>query len=327
MNSTRYELPEKLVASPQLTHLLVKAEDAVARLDERARTSPLRDGWQARLLYGEACACQLAGGDLVHLEDLVLLDGGAYQGPSDMALSAAYGKLSTWRKAVRGDAIRLLAGPCPGEDVSEQRSPHKDGHGGRDQVPEYFYDPDWDGTERLAVWRRVADAARRAFPPLLAAAIAWDAWLSINPEERGDWRAGLIAALTLKAMGKTRHMLLPVDTGWRFSKCRRMPNHAMITRVSGFLDWVCIATERAGKDLDRLVMAEGLLRAKLTGRRKSSRLPALVDLLLSRPLVSVPIAAKALRCSNQAVEGMLRQLGSVPRELTGRQRYRVWGIV
>ena len=70
-----------------------------------------------------------------------------------------------------------------------------------------------------------------------------------------------------------------------------------------------------------------MLRGKLKGRRRSSRLPGLVDLLLSRPLVSVPLAAKALKCSNQAVEAMLPLLGSIPRELTGRGRYRVWGIV
>jgi hypothetical protein len=75
-----------------------------------------------------------------------------------------------------------------------------------------------------------------------------------------------------------------------------------------------------------LTLADEMLRLKLKGRRSNSRLPALVDLLLSRPLVSVPMAAKALRCSPQAVEAMFEQLGSIPRELSGRKRYRVWSI-
>jgi predicted transcriptional regulator len=66
---------------------------------------------------------------------------------------------------------------------------------------------------------------------------------------------------------------------------------------------------------------------RLKNRRSTSRLPALVDLLLSKPLMSVPLAAKELKVSPQAVEGMMGQLGSTARELTGRGRYRAWGTV
>ncbi len=65
---------------------------------------------------------------------------------------------------------------------------------------------------------------------------------------------------------------------------------------------------------------------KLKGRRSTSRLPDLVNLILLRPLLSIPIVAKELKFSPQAVEGMLKELGSL-RELTGRGRYRAWGIV
>jgi hypothetical protein len=47
---------------------------------------------------------------------------------------------------------------------------------------------------------------------------------------------------------------------------------------------------------------------------------------LSRPLISIPLAAKELKFTPQAVEGMLKELSSL-RELTGRGRYRPWGIV
>jgi hypothetical protein len=62
--------------------------------------------------------------------------------------------------------------------------------------------------------------------------------------------------------------------------------------------------------------------------RVNSKLPGLVELFLSRPLVTVPLAAKLLQVTPKAVDLMLAQLGgALPRELTGRTRYRAWGIV
>ena len=46
------------------------------------------------------------------------------------------------------------------------------------------------------------------------------------------------------------------------------------------------------------------------------------------PLVTVPLGAKLLKVTPKAVDLMLLQLGgALPRELTGRRRYRAWGIV
>lgn len=60
----------------------------------------------------------------------------------------------------------------------------------------------------------------------------------------------------------------------------------------------------------------------------STQLPELVDLFLSRPLVTVPLGAKLLKVTPTAVDLMLQPLGgALPRELTGRTRYRALGIV
>ena len=75
VNTIAYVIPEKLPPNAILAPLMA-ADDAISRLDERARLSPLREGWMTRLLLREACASRLAAGELVHLEDLVLLDGG-----------------------------------------------------------------------------------------------------------------------------------------------------------------------------------------------------------------------------------------------------------
>lgn len=55
---------------------LARAEDALARLDERLRTSPIRDGWIARTHFVDAAAALWLEGELVHIEDLVLHDAG-----------------------------------------------------------------------------------------------------------------------------------------------------------------------------------------------------------------------------------------------------------
>ncbi len=60
----------------ELAWPLARAEDALARLDERMRTSPIRDGWIARTHFSDAAAALWLEGELVHLEDLVLHDAG-----------------------------------------------------------------------------------------------------------------------------------------------------------------------------------------------------------------------------------------------------------
>jgi hypothetical protein len=55
----------------------------------------------------------------------------------------------------------------------------------------------------------------------------------------------------------------------------------------------------------------------------NSKLAELADLFVASPLVGVQIAAVRLRVTPQAIEAMLKELGgSLPRELTGRKRYR-----
>ena len=64
-----YELPDPMpwraLAAP-----LAQAEDALARLDERLRASPVREGWISRTHFTEGCAALWLEGELVHLEDL-----------------------------------------------------------------------------------------------------------------------------------------------------------------------------------------------------------------------------------------------------------------
>jgi len=79
------------------------------------------------------------------------------------------------------------------------------------------------------------------------------------------------------------------------------------------------------KDHDRWLLARKQLESKLTGRRSSSKLPALVDLILARPIASASMVAAALGVTPRAAQTMAAELGL--REMTGRGRYRARGIV
>ena len=167
----------------------------------------------------------------------------------------------------------------------------------------------------------------RELPALIAAAIAWDAWRALQPESRSAWRATLLAALTLKARGLTPHCLLPIDVGWRFCKYRPHPGHGLAARIEGFLGWAEMAAVQGHRELASLTLAGRMLRSGLRSRRSSSRLPALIDLLLERPFVSVPLAAKTLNISRQAAHAMLKNLGAPVHKLTDRKRYNAWSII
>src|SRR4051812_47549296 len=85
--SETYAIPAPLPWSPFASHL-ERAEDAVARLDERVRHHPLAEGWAERAHFAEACAALWLEGDLVHLEDLVLRDAGM-----DVRMAAELGRI------------------------------------------------------------------------------------------------------------------------------------------------------------------------------------------------------------------------------------------
>jgi hypothetical protein len=71
------------------------------------------------------------------------------------------------------------------------------------------------------------------------------------------------------------------------------------------------------------VLARELIGRATRACRSNSTRPDLLNLLLSRPLMTVPLGAKLLKVTPKAVDFMLLQLGgALPRELTGRRRYR-----
>jgi Protein of unknown function (DUF1612)/HTH DNA binding domain len=348
--------------------VLAAAEDALARLDERIRSSPIAAGFVARTHFQDACASLWLAGDLVSLEDLVLHDARMDIHAPTHALTRAQAVLRARRRiagaapdwalsqeglaALRGDggaggAIRAGEGDGP-DDYEAPGSPSDTGPlagelaaidraldrstktlgGGAARVAllrnPLVYDPDAEEDEKLAAWRRAATAAQPE-PPLLAAALLWDAWDSDPPLDRQAWLGPLLVSATLRERRKTRAHLLCLNLGLRCvpREKRRSPNQA--TRLAAFLEAIVAGAGAGMKDHDRWLLARKQLEGKLAGRRSSSKLPALVELILARPIASAGMIAAALGVTPRAAQTMAAELGL--REMTGRGRYRAWGIL
>lgn len=67
-----------------------------------------------------------------------------------------------------------------------------------------------------------------------------------------------------------------------------------------------------------------MMARKLLGRRVSSKLPELIELVMAKPLVSTGILTKTLEVTPQAARRIVGGLGL--REMTGRERFRAWGV-
>ena len=76
---------------------------------------------------------------------------------------------------------------------------------------------------------------------------------------------------------------------------------------------------------DRWLLAQASRAGKLKGRRGNSHLPPALDLALARPIVTAELLAQELKVSARAGQNLIAELGL--RELTGRRRYRAWGIL
>jgi hypothetical protein len=317
-------LPSPIYALPRdlpwaaFAHALERAEDGLARLDERLKHTDFAEGFAERAHFADACAALWLEGELVPLEDLVLRDAHMDVRTATHATSRALAMLRARRLAARCDGAWIVSAPGLATLRGGRSGPER-------PRPELVYETDWDEDARVEEWRTVVKQTEM-MPALGAAAIAYDAWCRIAPLQRAGWIGTVLVSGLLKGRGKTRHHLLALSAGLRTSTYRRAHGHELGQRLAGFLDGVAAAAALGHKDLDRLSLARDMMRPKLKGRRSKSRLPALVDLILSKPLVSVGLAAKELKVSPQAVEGMLKELGTV-RELTGRGRYRAWGIL
>ncbi|MEO4002110.1 RHE_PE00001 family protein [Mesorhizobium sp. CAU 1732] len=185
-------------------------------------------------------------------------------------------------------------------------------------------DPDWDERERMAEWRNVLKATEE-FPPVLSAALLFDAWETLEPLQRQHGLGGQLVAAHLRARGKVMSHLPTFHVGLKAVPRERRRAHGRTARLQAFLDAMSAAAEAGFKEIARLSHAREQMERKARGRRSSSSLPAAIELILSRPIVSAATVAKAAGVTPRGALNLIADLGI--REATGRGRYRAWGVI
>ncbi|MFK4259841.1 RHE_PE00001 family protein [Agrobacterium tumefaciens] len=186
------------------------------------------------------------------------------------------------------------------------------------------YDADWDETERMKQWRGVFNETN-GLSPVLRGAILLDAWNAIEVlQHRAELGRQLVASL-LRRDGTTPAHLPAFNVGLRSVRREQRHSRSRMTRLLALLEAFAAAAELGMKEHDRILLVRQQLDRQASAKRTSSNLSRLVDLVVARPVVSANLIAKELGVTPQGARHLAAQLPL--RELTGRGRFRAWGIL
>ncbi len=368
----RYDLTTLPIQT--LLPAIIKAEDMLARLDERVLRHAVADGFRERGHFFDAAGALWIGGELVHVEDLVLHDARMDTRTPTHELTIAHAVLRTRRRlwsadpswgletaglaVLRGDVGEAEDAVAPRSksaeivELEEQENEQDDFgvdfaeidailarsdkilNGGapelRQTAPDVddplalVRDEDWDEDERLESWREIIREAD-LLPPVLGAAVLFDAWERIEPLLRQHWLGGLLVSAYLRSRGKVTSHLFCLNVGLKAVRHDRRRAPDRTTRLAAFLEAMALSADSGLKELDRLSLARLQMESRLKDRRSNSSLPEVIDIVLSRPIVSAKMIARQVGVTSRGALNLVTELGL--REMTGRGRYRGWGVL
>ena len=301
---------------------LAESAAAAARLDERLRRLPAegRALLRERIALTEASDLLWAEGVRLRPERLALADRGrigrVWDGEQAVVRAA-------W--AVR----RMTARPELPETPASVRSflglhaaPTERAGGGIDR------DALWLGgldDEAVADWC-AALAALAEVHPLTRAAAGFHLWrgFALSSPER-VLEPAIMAARIGAAMAQGGLVAIPLAFG--NPRAVPVPGGDAAARLAAWLGAIASATLRVQAVLDRLDAWQARAE-RATADMQGKGAPALIRLIVARPMLSAADVAEALQVSTAQARLLLNRMAgkALIREVTGQERFRIWTI-